>query len=356
MRRLITLGFLSMSLFGCLFGRSPSLKTAESLPKGASYIVYDDGQGLVAVDSASGTAYRFSPRASTPEALRGTAHAQLGATVLAREGLSLTLPLPPGAREPSVSPDLRQFVFTRPGQGSASSVERMAVDGSDNLSLTSGGSEPSFLADGTVGLRGGDQVSGSAIYRVNADGSGLSTVVETPGRGVAYLEWAPDGRQVAYSSNGSGGGARIEIAGLNGDGGAPIIDVPGATATRPRWSPDGAWIAALVKLPTARENVAPATVWVAKVGGGEGSALLTLEAKEPSIFPRGGYTGARELAWSPDGGSIAFFAAMAGDCSQNTAGDMICRHDLYLINRDGTGMKRLLKARLPQPRVLAWLP
>lgn len=356
MRRLITLGFLSMSLFGCLFGKSPSLKKADTLPKGASYIVYDDGQGLVAVDGASGVAYRWSPRASTADALRGTPHAQLGATVLARDGLSLTLPLPAGAREPSVSPDLRQFVFTRPGQGSASSVERMAVDGSDNLSLTSGGSAPSFLADGTVGLRGGDQVSGSAIYRVNADGSGLSTVVETPGRSVSYLEWSPDGTRVAYSVTGAETPARIEVASLDGAGATPIIDVAGATATRPRWSPDGAWIAALVKLPVDKSLTAPATLWVADARTGQGAALMDLPAKEPSMTTRGGYKGARELAWSPDGQTIAFFAAMAGDCNQNTSGELICRHDLYIINRDGSGMKRLVKAQLTQPRALAWLP
>lgn len=58
-----------MSLLGCLFGRSPSLKPADSLPAGPSFLVFDDWTGLVAVDASKGTGFRWSPRASAPEEL-----------------------------------------------------------------------------------------------------------------------------------------------------------------------------------------------------------------------------------------------------------------------------------------------
>ena len=355
MRTTISLGVLAMALFGCLFGRSPSLKAAEALPIGASIVVFDDHQGLVAVDVSSGDAWRWAPRVATADALRKVKYTLLGHTLLAREGLSLAVPVPTGGRDPSVAPDLSRFVYMKPQALPLSSIEAMNLDGSEPLNLTGGGASPTWLPDGTIGLRGGDQLRGEAIYRVNADATGLVKVVDAVGYTISSLEWSPDGARVAFCITGDRS-TRIDVVNADGSGQRALIDVAGGSAGRPRWSPDGKFVAAMVQLPATRDLVAPSTLWVADAETGKGAAILDLPAAAPSILPRGGYKGVRDYAWSPDGRSIAFFAAMSGDCNQNTSGELLCRNDIYVVNRDGTGLRRVLKIRMDEPRILTWLP
>ena len=122
MRTTILVGILAMSLLGCLFGRSPSLKATDKLPGDGSFLVFDDGEGLVAVDPSGGAAWRWTPRESPLAAMRDQAPVLLGHRLLSRSGLMATLPVPTGGREPSLSPDMSQLAYTAPGAGSASSA------------------------------------------------------------------------------------------------------------------------------------------------------------------------------------------------------------------------------------------
>ena len=92
-----------------------------------------------------------------------------------------------------------------------------------------------------------DEVLGFDIYRINSDGSGLTTLANNPARDM-YPAWSPDGRLIAFCSDRQGKN-ELYLMSVNGsdqrrltdtidDCGIPSSDVP-------IWSPDGKWIAIL---------------------------------------------------------------------------------------------------------------
>lgn len=267
-----------------------------------------------------------------------------------------TLPVPTGGREPSLSPDMSQLAYTAPGAGAASSVVILDLGGGPSRTLEAQGAQPTWLPDGHIGARGGDQMSGTTLTRQRADGSEREVLVDTGGAGISYMEWSPDGSRVAFSLTLPSGATRIDVVKADGTEGRALIDVRGGAAIRPRWSPDGKRVAALVRQPADAKLVAPNTIYVADPATGESLPLFEVKAEEPSVLGRGAYKGARELVWSPDSRSIGFFAAMEGDCNQNTSGELLCRNDLYVVKADGGVPRKVFSARLPEPRQLAWLP
>jgi Tol biopolymer transport system component len=171
-------------------------------------------------------------------------------------------------------------------------------------------------------------VGTDAIYVANIDGSARELIV----RGVAEhttLSWSPDGRRLAFS----GGHRRAEVifvVNVDGSGVKRLTRTRRRTdddwSENPSWSPDGKLIAF------------------------DGARTETNGFLIPDIYVmRADGTGERRLAggrasqwlpvWSPDGRKIMF---------EQFVGDAL-RHpkliDLYTINPDGSGKRKLTRVR-----------
>jgi Tol biopolymer transport system component len=168
-----------------------------------------------------------------------------------------------------------------------------------------------------------------------------------PGEYVEYdwlgIDWAPDGRRLAYSTNNG------DIAVINADGsGHRILDTgdDGGFNHTPSWSPDGRWIAY-----ASVQNGRLSSVYTSRADG-SGRRLLARHAAAPAWSPAGtriAFRGPERIefispdgrllpprsvgingtpAWSPDGTKIAVSNARSGT---------------WIMNADGTGLRRVTR-------------
>src|SRR5712691_2670027 len=124
--------------------------------------------------------------------------------------------------------------------------------------------------------------------------------------------WSPDGSRIAFA-----GGGDIFLMQADGTGRVNLTNCPSADRS-PAWSPDGTRIVF-----TQRQTAfGPIGVYVMNsVTTGpacSGATLLVNNAEYP--------------AWSPDGSTIAFMA---------DSGTTLSAGKIYLMNPDGTGVRRL---------------
>ena len=151
------------------------------------------------------------------------------------------------------------------------------------------------------------------IYVMNADGSGVTRLTDTPGNSNGPA-WSPNGRRIAFHSN-RGGGTDIYV--MDADGGN-VARLTNMTALGPRahfanWSPDGQYV-------VFNSFVPPRDIWVVRIDGTE-LTNLTQHAADDS-----------RADWSPDGKRIAFVSNRDGG------------EDVYLMNPDGSEVQRLTDA------------
>ncbi len=156
------------------------------------------------------------------------------------------------------------------------------------------------------------------VYIVNADGSGVGPLFDTPGN--HSPAWSPDGSKVAFISE-RDGRRRLYLMNADGSGGQPLTDhsgndwlpgTRGVTLTEFEynpWSPDGTLIA------FDRDGVADE--WGTYIITADGSELTRL-TDHPTIFN----------GWSPDGKKIAYTSRRLP-------------LDVYVVNVDGSGNKNL---------------
>ena len=181
------------------------------------------------------------------------------------------------------------YVANANGTGSVK-VAGNVFSGNSRIAWSPNGSKLAFIG------------TGSSIYLVNADGTGLSKLPTSPAF-VNDLSWSPDGSRFAYSN-----GADVYVMNIDGSGQTNLTQGRTSNAgesTRsvlPRWSPDG------TRILFGGESNNYRYVYVMNADGSNLSQLISLHQ---SMQP----------AWSPDGTRITFIALNA----------------LYVANADGTG-------------------
>ncbi|HSI99136.1 MAG TPA: hypothetical protein VLA59_01990 [Patescibacteria group bacterium] len=185
------------------------------------------------------------------------------------------------------------------------------------------------IADGAIAFMGGDGTGSQVIGRMNADGSGVATLLDGGG-----ATWSPDGRRFAFTTAQADGtwqlataapdgsqvtrlgegeyptwspdGARLafgrgdEIWVMNADGSDQRRLVAGASPWSMAWDPDGSRLAYLAPEPTETGGegmfVSPEALWFVDIGSGG----LT------RVTPGEVLAGGTNPAWSPDGTRLAY--------------------------------------------------
>jgi WD40 repeat protein len=146
---------------------------------------------------------------------------------------------------PSWSPDGRRLAYVRdPRQtGQPQTLWVVNADGSGAVQL---GSMTRFEGtawspDGTGLAYGGYSPTSRGLYLVPVDGSGAPRLLVSDGSAsVSPSAWSPDGRRIAFSGDSASGRRAIQVVNADGTGLTTLVE---AIVSTPAWSPDGSEIA-----------------------------------------------------------------------------------------------------------------
>lgn len=208
---------------------------------------------------------------------------------------------------------------------------------------------------------------GTDLYVMGSDGSNHRLVLahDSPGVSLGEPAWAPDGRALYFTRRATDGSVRIERARTDGSGREVVVE----GGHSPWVSPDGQ---KLVYLTTAGRSgagskgaasAAPTQdLWVASIHGTDPKRLVGEPDFQLLAAPR----------FAPDSQRIAFVAVPAMGRSpagrtDHPVGQLLVQvgpgtayahgvpWDLWLVNADGTGLRRLTDLEEDSP-VPTWSP
>jgi len=162
-----------------------------------------------------------------------------------------------------------------------------------------------------------EAMGNSDIYTVNADGSGLTPLVQDPAW-EEHPSWSPDGRRIAFTKARSfhGDGSNVWVMNANGSGQVKVTRNGGFS---PSWSPDG-----------KRIVFASGGIWVVSPDGSGLKRVTRPQAEGDDWSP----------AWAPNG-KIVFLRI--ADAAAAQAAAVVMRASVYEVNPDGSGLVRLAK-------------
>ena len=144
------------------------------------------------------------------------------------------------------------------------------------------------------------------IYRMNADGSGVTRLTNSPADDQCPA-WSPDGLYIVFTSSELAGSSDIYV--MNADGSYPRrLTTNPSVDTFPAWSPDGQHIVYMSDMeePGDIDNPGNFDIYVMKADGSE-IRRLTSEPGEDT-----------NPTWSPDGTWIAFLSDRGETSSVST--------------------------------------
>jgi hypothetical protein len=213
------------------------------------------------------------------------------------------------ARAPTGQILFNGFTFQGIGQ-----IVRINPDGSSPAVLQQDARGPAWSHDrGRIAFERDDD-----IYAVNADGSGLVQLTNTP-ESEHSVRWSPDdGRLLFYRKRDGGGPLDVFVMQADGAGAHPVFGTPAKRET-PAWSPDGS------RIVFALEVGEQASLWTANA---DGSGAVQLTSNAVDFSP----------AWSPDGGRIAYRHASEQGGST----------EIYVIGVNGTNPVNLTQNQVDE--------
>ena len=240
------------------------------------------------------------------------------------------------AFEPAWSPDGTRIAFTRTPDGwNSCDIYIARADGSGVERLTTPlrqpwcANTPAWSPDGTkiafaagpAGCAYSPQCNGQDIYLVDADGANEKRLFSFANI-LIRPTWSPDGANIAfecsYFATGPGPDGLVGIC-AGDTAGSSVRRLVACCPEAPVWSPDGYEIA-------FQEGDHPGGA----IGlmNSDGTNVRNLVATTSSDSSYG------EPAWSPDGTRLVFtLGSFSGGVDVST--------DLYVMNRNGTGLQRL---------------
>jgi Tol biopolymer transport system component len=230
--------------------------------------------------------------------------------------------------EAALSPDGARIAFTAnsPTDGEWD-IFIMNVDGTNLLNLTTGrfdertgspmnDANPAWSPDGKRLAFN----SNGDIFVIASDGNGLVQLTNDPSW-EGLPSWSPNGSQIAFNSE-RGGNPDIYLINADGSGLKRLTDNPGADGS-PLWSPDGSKI-----------------VFISDRDGNEEIYLMDPDGSRQTNLTQNPELDATTL-WSPDGAHLLFTSYRDG------------RSRKYLMNADGSDPVPL-PDQLADGRMMAW--
>jgi Tol biopolymer transport system component len=187
------------------------------------------------------------------------------------------------------------------------------------------------------------------VWRVNADGTGLAPVTTLTAASTSTEEpqFSPDGTRILFASNrkldGSNAVAPTAVSNVwrvNADGSGltplTLASVASADSSFPRWSPDGSKIvfssSRNVDLTNTANPNGVSNIWRINADGTGLAPLTRMTAPSASsISPR----------WSPDGSRIVFTSAVSLDGSNAVNTGNV--NNVWMVNADGSGLAPLTR-------------
>jgi TolB protein len=250
--------------------------------------------------------------------------------------------LPAAPSDLAWSPDGRRLAFVTPAHGNLLWLLNADGSGLSRIVLHTGEAKsPTWSPDGRKIAFTGWLDHGRDIWIMNSDGSGQHRLARTHGYQEAAIAWSPDGRQLAFSGLLYQG---IHLINLTG---TIVRHLPAqmfgyySWEGEPSWSPDGSRILFMQKTKTASHG------WPNSTWPGPTSIALMKLSDGSRVQLTGGNAANIEPSWSPDGTRIVFVRTAAQHGSSP---------EIYLINADGTGLKRLTHTAHTAEWSPAWQP
>ena len=228
------------------------------------------------------------------------------------------------------APDTAKIAFSTSRDGNVE-IYLMNPDGSEQVNLTHTPSDDTFPVWSPSGeqiLFVSDRVRVRDLYLMESDGSNVRRVF----RKVAQRDhptWAPDGKSIAYTRV-EFGQNWIYIAKIDGTSDEQIM-----IGRYPTWSPDGTEIAFLTGL----------------AGHTRIQRFNLRTRRQKLLLPEDAIPWMWHPAWSPSGDKLAF-----AWLNHFPFIGFVDRQTIYIVNRDGTGIKQIVDEAGTKTNEPAWSP
>jgi TolB protein len=181
------------------------------------------------------------------------------------------------------------------------------------------------------------------IWRVNADGTGLRPITNATYVSSFYPQWSPDGSKVVFDStrklDGTDAQNATDVSNIwrvnaDGTGLTPLTSATGAGAAFPQWSPDGSRVvfASTRNLDGTDTPNANFTSNIWRVNA-DGTGL------RPVTNATANGAGSDLPQWSPDGSEVVFLSSRKLDGTD--APNANHTSNIWRVNTDGTGLTPL---------------
>jgi Tol biopolymer transport system component len=216
-------------------------------------------------------------------------------------------------------------------------------------------------ANGKIAFLESEYDERRAIHVVNPDGTGDTRLTSNQANNV-WLAWSPDGRRIAFVSDGDGFDTSYDVYTIKADGSERTRLTSTGGASSPAWSPDGNEIAfadhdiykvnadgtGLTRLTDIGRSWSPA--WspsgrqIVFVGPGDGQQEIfkvNADGTETRLTTTPGRFNLdyRDPTWSPDGTKIAFTT------NRDTRCQRVECYRIYVMNADGSEPAKLTDDR-----------